>query len=94
MIRELAVGEDDVRWRLRDAYLVLHTIQPTRFPTPLQPHFRWVLESLTAKEERMPGEGRLMATLRTMRKSTGGKIARRILEIADALDELLEGSGD
>lgn len=89
-IRAMAVGAGDVRERLRSAWLIIHVVRSDDLPVPLKEHLAWVHEELTWREARHSHEGTLDATVYQMRRSTGAKIAKRILALADALDDIDE----
>ena len=87
-IRSMAVDPGDVRERLETAYLTLQVVDPKELPLPLQENLQWIRNQLSWRAPRHEREGSLRATLVRMRKATGAKIARRILEVKEALDEL------
>jgi hypothetical protein len=87
-VRALAVGAQDSRGRLRSAYWILHVIRPDDLPEPLRPHLDWVFSRLSSRPARWQGEGTLDATLAGMTRATGARIAERIVQICEALDEL------
>ena len=87
-VRSMAVGPGDIRARLKWAFLTLHVVRPAELPLPLQDHLEWVFRQLTLRKPRFEGEGTLDATLARMKRATGARIAKRILAIMDALDEL------
>ena len=87
-VRSMAVGPGDVRARLKWACVTLLDVRPTDLPLPLQKHLEWVFRQLTWRKPRFKGEGTLDATLVRMKRATGAGIAKRILAIMDALDEL------
>lgn len=87
-VRSMAVHPGDVRERLEAAYLALMEVRPGDLPLPLQEHLQWISDQLTWRGPRWEGEGTLHATVVKMRKATGVKIAKRIMAIKDALDEL------
>jgi hypothetical protein len=80
-VRVLATAPGDVRKRLYDVYGLLIPIRPDDLPPVLRQDFAWVDEMLTKKQSRAPWQGDLLATLRSMRNSTGSKIAERIVHI-------------
>jgi hypothetical protein len=91
-LRSMAVGGGDIRERLRDAYLIFHVVRENELPVPLQEHYRWIVQRLTWRPARHRWEGSLDATVWQMRRRTGTKIAKRVQDIADALDELCDNS--
>lgn len=87
-VRDMAVGAGDVRERLRAAWLTIYMVEADDLPVPLRQHLTWVQGQLTKCEARHRFEGAVDATVNKMRRSTGVKIAERILALADALDEI------
>lgn len=88
-VRDLAIGEGDVRERLKGAAVGLFfVVQTENLPEPLRAHWAWVRSTLTQRPARNKYEGALDATLARMKRSTGAKIAERIVDIADALHRL------
>lgn len=81
----LATEPGDVRSRLYCAFQFLIPVQPTDLPVELRQDLEWVMNMLTRRRARYPGESDLGATLMTMRNSTGVKIAIRIVEIESRL---------
>lgn len=92
-IRDMAVGEGDVRSRLEAAYWTLEPIDPDELPTPLDTHFRWICQQLTRRERRWPMDSSVRASLASMQNKTGRRIAERLLEIHEALEELYSEYG-
>ncbi len=80
-VSALAVGEGDVRSRLRGAFYYLAQVREDRLREDVRGDFEWVVRKLTEKDP--PGDwwGRVDWNLRCMRNSTGAKIARRIVSI-------------
>ncbi len=87
-MRDMAIGEGDIRDRLRTAYMTVHVVRSEDLPAPLDAHLRWIREELTKRQARHSHEGTLDATLAQMKRITGGRIAKRMQEISDALEEL------
>ena len=87
-VRSMAAGPGDIRSRLKSAFMALYVVKPTELPPPLQRHLEWVFQQLTWRPPRYGREGSLHATLARMKRATGVRIAKRILAITDALDEL------
>lgn len=87
-VRSLALGEGDMRTRLESVYMTLHVVRSDDLPPPLRPHWEWVVKELTYRPARYRLEGTLQATLSQMRNTTGRKIAERIYQIRDALNDL------
>ena len=88
----LATGPGDVRSRLRVAFSYFNTVKPEYLPPELRDDFRWVIDTMTRREPRYKGEGRLQASLATMQNRTGAKIAKRIVEIQDRLREIISST--
>jgi hypothetical protein len=59
-------------------------------PVPLNTHVAWIHDQLTWRPARHRLEGTLDATVSQMRRSTGSKIAERILDVHDAIEALFE----
>ena len=85
----LAVGEGDVRSRLRNAYQEFHTVRGDELPAELRPCFEWICHELTKRPEKFPGQGRLDATLARIRNSTGSKIAKRIYDFHEQIEGII-----
>lgn len=87
-LRSLTLGEGDIRRRLESAYLTLHVVRADDLPTPLRPHWEWIVKELTHRPARHTFEGTLHATLSQIKNSKGAKIAEQIYHIHGALHEL------
>jgi len=87
-VRALAVGAGDARRRVWAAFLILHVLRAEELPEPLQPDFAWVIKKVSCRRARWRYEGDVQATLAQMKCVTAAKIAERIVDIADALNEL------
>jgi hypothetical protein len=82
VLRILAVGTEDIRYRLRDAYSAeLHVLKETDFPRTLQKEFSWIIDKI--RNYRLHGDSD--KTNKKITKSTGAKIAYKILELGDKL---------
>ncbi len=57
------------------------------FPVEVRDDFQWVIYQLTRYEPRF-NEGRLEATMNRIRNSTGEKIAKRIFEIYEKIQDI------
>ena len=88
-VYRLATGHGRIRDRLYDAFMVFHPVNDRDIPPPLLPLWREVRDGLTCKSAKHPREGAINATLRGMRTEEAERIARRICELADRLDEHL-----
>lgn len=84
-VRTLAVGPGDVRSRLLTAFLGFHTVREEDLPRPLRRDFRWIERMLTRSAPRWKDEGRVQASLAQMQNRTGARIARKIVELQEAL---------
>ena len=79
----LAMGRGDVRSRLRDAYLCMHTLKETDFPNDLKKDWTWIIEKLTQRGPLVGPDDKIILgsvgnTMRSIRNKTGQKIAQRI----------------
>lgn len=87
--QRLTVGAEDIKDRLIGAGQLFFCVMPEDVPEELREDVKWVRDQLT----RFPatgGEGALRATMRRIRKSTGVKIARRILYIYARLRDYVD----
>lgn len=89
-VETLATEPGDVRSRLYSAFLNILMVQSEDLPEELHADFEWIRTVLTKKEERYPGQGKLAATIFSMRNSTGVKVAKRFVEIRSRLRSLYE----
>ena len=86
----LATEPGDVRSRLYPAFICLLPVRADDLPPALGQDLEWVTEKLTSKKSRFPEmEGDLLATLRSIRNSTGVKVAKRIVTIESRLRGVL-----
>ena len=81
----LSIGPGDVRSRLFKAFLELHPVTEQDLPGNLRRDYRWIHHQLT-KREPLHDEGKLLATLKRMRNSTGVRLAKRIVDLKDRLE--------
>jgi len=105
-VKALCVGRGDVRSRLTTAIHELVPLRAQDFPTGLQDQFRKVMEAATKYDasdldrshplypagswnER---QGRIEATMRRIRRSTGQKIAQDIWSLYVKLRMIAEGT--
>lgn len=86
-VNQLAVGEGDVRSRLKVAGFTLAALQERDFPLELREDFRWVMEQLT-RHKSDGRTGAIEATMYRIKNSTGAKIATRILHIYSKLQAI------
>ncbi len=87
-VKKLATGPRDARRRLAGVFPSLSVIRAESLPEPLKQHFSWIRQTLTREAPRWRGDTALEATLRKITNATGAKVAERIVDIADALDEI------
>jgi hypothetical protein len=97
-IRILAVGAGDIRQRLVQAYYQFHPLTPQHFPEHLREDFAWVMSQLTRYAPEIDFEGKVQKgavekTCQMIRRSTGVKIAERLLFLHDAVDEYVRQHG-
>ena len=90
----LAVGEGDVRARLRLAYAQLRRLRAQEVPQQLREEWKAILEALTARGPQLGPLGHLHQdalehTLRHMRNATGRKLAERIYSMIRNAEDLL-----
>ena len=87
----LAVGEEDVRQRLRGAYRYLRMLSQEEIPVDLRAEWRSIQEAMTRRGPDMAADGTVYKnaldnTLIHMRNVTGRRIAERIYALARAID--------
>lgn len=92
-LHSLATGPDDVRKRLRSAYLHFQPVHKKYLPEQLQNDYLWVLNQLTRFGPVIGRDGEVLRgaveeTLNRIRNTTGSKIAERILQIYHQLNWL------
>ena len=85
----LAIGEGDVRSRLRRAFFEIMPIQASLLPQSIQAEYESIIAELTKREARYPDQGNFDETIRRMRNSTGAKIAKRIYNLSMKINLLL-----
>ena len=81
----LAVGEGDVRSRLKSAFHYLAQVREDQLRPDVKADFEWVMKTLVEKDP--PGDwwSRVEWNLHRMRNSTGARIAKRIVSIEGRL---------
>jgi type I restriction-modification system DNA methylase subunit len=88
-VQDLCVGEGDVRKRLISAIGTLTPLNTEEFPESLQNDFEWVMkESLKHASDIREYRSDLECTMKTIRNSTGKKIAERILKIYSDIQDI------
>lgn len=85
----LATGAGDIKDRLIGAGDVFLCVDPEGIPQDLHDDVQWVHDQLT-RFEGVSNEGSLRATMKKIRKSTGVKIAKRIVYIYYTLRDYVE----
>lgn len=90
-LHRLAVGEGDVRARLRGAHRYLRQLSENEIPSELRSEWAEILQSLTRRGPELGPDGTVynaavVHTLSRMRNSTGRRIAERIYMMVRALD--------
>lgn len=84
-VRVLATGPDNVKWRLRNAFMYhLGYIFEVHVPTELAPLLASIRKRLTRKP-RYKGQSTVESALFGMHKSTASKIAADVFELYLAL---------
>lgn len=105
-LEALCVGKGDVRSRLKPAMYELVPLRDKDFPTELQEQFRKVMRAATKYDasdldRRLPmyptgswndRHGRIEATMRRIRRSTGQRIAQNIWSLHAQLRKIAEGT--
>lgn len=89
-LRRLAIGEGDVRERLRGAYWYLHQLTEHDIPPDLREDWQQIIQELTRRGPELDRHGEVVETalahtLGRMRNGTGRRIAERIYMIARGL---------
>jgi hypothetical protein len=97
-IERLATGPDDVKGRLWPAYLCVHMIKEDDLPQSVREDFLWVEAQLTKRDPLYNHKGEVISgsvnqSLFHMRRSTGVKIAKRLLRIYLVLDDYVREHG-
>ena len=97
-IEHLATGPDDVKRRLRRAYLSFLPVQEDDLPTDIREDFRWVMAQLTKREPYYNHKGKVISSdvsesLLRMHRATGVRIAKRLLHIFWLLDDYVRKHG-
>ena len=90
-LRRLAVGEGDVRSRLRGAYRYLRMLSPEEVPLALRDEWASILKSLTRHGPETGPDGELYRgavdnTMTRIRNSTGRAIAERVYALVRQID--------
>ena len=93
-LESLATGAGDVRARLYNAFLNIHTLQESDFPEHLRPDFRWVWSQLNKFPPSYSADGKLVhgsaeETLAKIRNATGVKIAKQLLSLCHHIERFV-----
>jgi hypothetical protein len=91
-IETMATGPGDVRERLVDAFMSFHTLREDDFPIELQEDWKWVIGQLTRFGPVLDHNGEIYKgsvehTMQRIRRGTGSKIAKRILQLYYKLED-------
>lgn len=81
----LATEPGHVRSRLCSAFNCFHMLKSYMLPVEVQSDFEWVMQQLTKYSPECKGQGSVCATLDRIRNSTGVNIAKRIVQIHEAI---------
>ncbi len=92
-VQILATGSEDIKDRLIGAGAVFLSVPPEGVPEELRSDIEWIHNQLT-RFSPIGAEGNLRATMRSIRKKTGVKIAHRILYVYDRLRNYVENPED
>jgi hypothetical protein len=95
-VEALAIGEGDVRSRLLRALMATTAVTRTDFPLELQAEWEWIIRESTKFGPRKGQDGTVWQgayehTMFKIRRSTGAKIAERILSLYRNMDRLMDG---
>lgn len=86
-VREMAIGEFDIRSRLIEAnHLWLSALSIDNFPDDLKDDWRWIMKEMTKFGPYLNSNGEIMInavqfTMSKRKNSTGRKIAEKIYEL-------------
>ena len=99
-IRVLTLDKNIIQHRLGAAYRNIKVVMEADLPTRYQPKLRWIKLELTKKPPRhpfvpgdpdpIPSSGRLVSTLQYMSPKKAIQIASRLVDLADAVNEIKE----
>ena len=90
-LRLLAVGQGDVRSRLREAYRYLRMLRKEDVPDSLRVEWNAILVALTRHGPEVGSDGKsygtaVIHTMARIRNSTGSVIAQRIYSLVNSID--------
>lgn len=85
-IYSLAIGPEDIRKRLAQAYHGFFTLKKEDFPEKLQSDWEWIQKELTKfgpilREDESVFKGSVEHTCSKIKNKTGVKIAQKLLDI-------------
>lgn len=92
-VQALTLGGGDIKQRLKDAYGCFHPVTDSDLPEHLKADFEWIKAQLltkpplVAQESQTIVSGSLEQTLHLMQRTTGIRIAERIVYLRDKLHE-------
>jgi len=94
-VQELAIGSGDVRERLYNAFLAMHTLKEDDFPEEYREDWKWIMEQLTRYEPILDHNGKVFIgsvqnTLQRIKNKTGAKIAKKIFDLESDIDLILK----
>ena len=90
-VDSLATGPGDVRERLLHAYLSFPMLSESNFPTHLRKDWRWFIDQMTRYGPLEDHNGKVRCgsvenTMRRIRRSTGVKIAQKLVFLHHELE--------
>ena len=82
----LTTGRGDVRSRLKNAFILMHTLRESDFPDNLREDWIWIHNEITKRGPLLgPNDeiwlGSVENTMRSIRNKTGQRIAQRISKL-------------
>jgi hypothetical protein len=91
-VHDLAVGQGDVRRRLKNAYLEFHPVSKDDFPPHLRDDWDWIIKQLTRFGPIRHADGKVIIgavdnTMSRIKNSTGTKIAEKIVALQSELED-------
>lgn len=88
-VEHLCIAPGDVRKRLEVAVGILLPLRPSDFPEDMQNDFNWIIEQCTKYESEDPQRwGRVEATMKRIKNSTGERIAKNIFSMYSRLQNI------
>jgi hypothetical protein len=88
----LAIGQGDVRRRLKSAYMKFHPVTRDDFPPHLRDDWDWIINQLTRFGPVNHPDGTVVIgsvdnTLNRIKNSTGAKVAEKIVSLQSELED-------